>query len=176
MPFETKSSGLIIKGGFKIDGCKIGGLPYVYRCSYFVIADIQSHSRCAQNYRTLDVIDTCCQELGTAEIWCVIQVLMCTCTTCTWIVRKLWQMVTLVCTSQVKSIWGNEIQQIKEQVSNFHDFYFQCPQMVSTTTKEASSCYDVNNYKFTANHTFNKSKLIPVTPDQFWAVRHKICR
>ncbi len=28
LPFETKSSGLIIKGGLKIEGCKIEGLLY----------------------------------------------------------------------------------------------------------------------------------------------------
>ncbi len=29
MPFGTKSSGLIIKGGLKIEGCKIEGLLYM---------------------------------------------------------------------------------------------------------------------------------------------------
>ncbi len=30
LPFGTKSSGLIIKGGPKIEGCKIEGLLYVH--------------------------------------------------------------------------------------------------------------------------------------------------
>ncbi len=30
MPFGTKSSGLIIKGGLKIEGCKIEGLLYIW--------------------------------------------------------------------------------------------------------------------------------------------------
>ena len=30
LPFGTKSSGLIIKGGLKIEGCKIEGLLYMY--------------------------------------------------------------------------------------------------------------------------------------------------
>ncbi len=38
LPFGTKSSGLIIKGGLKIEGCKLEGLLYMhYLCSPFLV-------------------------------------------------------------------------------------------------------------------------------------------